>query len=122
MDKPVANWIDLFATLLHCLYQQNKRIIRGLAQSDQENKSLKKEYKFLKKIFSFSREALRDPRELEDGVYFETNTNTATKLQILKRLFELYGEDPSSVLIYLRPQKEKDSSLEEDENGGELAE
>ena len=40
--------------------------------------------------------------EIGDGIYIWTTTNTQSKLSGLKRLFKLYGEDPSDLAFYLR--------------------
>ncbi len=115
LDESVDKWSKLFETLLRCLYQQGKNIIQSRAQSARE------EDKCFRNILSCRQEDLSKPRELGDGVYFGIPASTAIKLQILKRLFKLYKKEPSDVLIYLRPQTEKDNSREKDKNGGKQA-
>lgn len=56
--------------------------------------------------FSFNSEDFTKCVEIGDGIYVWTNTNTQSKLSVLNRMFNLYGEDPTDLVFYMRDENE----------------
>lgn len=97
VEQHVESWIEMFLQVVQMLYNEDKTILAKLAAAKDGN---------LASYFSMDKDALLRPREIGDGIYVYTNTDTQRKLYILSRLFQLYDEDPASLVLYLRSDSE----------------
>ena len=43
-----------------------------------------------------------------DGIYVNTGTSTQHKINMLRRLFEHYGQDPSDLVFFLNEKRDDD--------------
>ena len=108
-EQYVTSWVEMFQKVIQILYAQDKTIILKLTMSDEENIAVH---------FSTNQSTSAKYAEIADDIYVWTNTNTQSKLSVLSRLFDLYGEDPADLVFYLR----EDTEVKADEPGsmGEL--
>lgn len=96
-EQPVSSWVDMYQKVLQILYSEDKTIIAKLAISDGENLELH---------FSMNKDEYTKCVEVGDGIYVWTNTNTQSKLSVLRRLFKLYDDEPSDLVFYLKDDNE----------------
>jgi hypothetical protein len=96
-EQPVASWVEMFQRVIQILYAEDKTVITKLAMSDEDNIALQ---------FSTDKDSVSKYLEIGDGIYVLTNTSTQSKLSVLTRLFKLYDEDPSDLVLYLREDNE----------------
>ena len=93
MEQPVTKWLDMYQAVVQILYEQDKTIITKLASANKNH-------------FHFHTESDAPDKSVEigDDIYLWSYTNTQTKLNSLRRLFELYGEDPGNLVFFLVDQ------------------
>ena len=94
-EQPVTSWVEMYQKVLKILYAEDKTIITKLAVSSEDNIALH---------FSMNPTQFTKNVEIGDGIFVWTNTNTQSKLSVLKRIFMLYGADPSDLVFYLRDE------------------
>ena len=94
-EQPVTSWVEMYQKVLQILYAEDKTIITKLAVSSEDNIALH---------FSMNSTEFTKSVEIGDGIFVWTNTNTQSKLSVLKRIFKLYGADPSDLVFYLRDE------------------
>ena len=94
-EQPVTSWVEMYQKVLKILYAEDKTIITKLAVSSEDNIALH---------FSMNSTEFTKSVEIGDGIFVWTNTNTQSKLSVLKRIFKLYGADPSDLVFYLRDE------------------
>ena len=94
-EQPVTSWVEMYQKVLKILYAEDKTIITKLAVSSEDNIALH---------FSMNPTQFTKNVEIGDGIFVWTNTNTQSKLSVLKRIFKLYGADPSDLVFYLRDE------------------
>ena len=94
-EQPVTSWVEMYQKVLKILYAEDKTIITKLAVSSEDNIALH---------FSMNPTPFTKNVEIGDGIFVWTNTNTQSKLSVLKRIFKLYGADPSDLVFYLRDE------------------
>lgn len=94
-EQPVKSWAEMYQKVLKILYAEDKTIITKLAVSSEDNIALH---------FSMNPTEFTKNVEIGDGIFVWTNTNTQSKLSVLKRIFKLYGADPSDLVFYLRDE------------------
>lgn len=81
----------MYQKVLKILYAEDKTIITKLAVSSEDNIALH---------FSMNPTEFTKNVEIGDGIFVWTNTNTQSKLSVLKRIFKLYGAEPSDLVFY----------------------
>lgn len=94
-EQPVTSWVEMYQKVLKILFAEDKTIITKLAVSSEDNIALH---------FSMNPTEFTKNVEIGDGIFVWTNTNTQSKLSVLKRIFKLYGADPSDLVFYLRDE------------------
>ena len=94
-EQPVTSWVEMYQKVLKILYAEDKTIITKLAVSSEDNIALH---------FSMNPTEFTKNVEIGDGIFVWTNTNTQSKLSVLKRIFKLYGAEPSDLVFYLRDE------------------
>ena len=94
-ETPVSSWADMFEHVVKYLHSEDKSVLSALSynMSDPTEGS---------SYFSNSPENLHTPLKIDENIYVEKNTSTATKILILRRLFALYHLDPMDLVFYLR--------------------
>lgn len=94
-ETPVSSWADMFEHVVKYLHSEDKSVLSALSynMSDPTEGS---------SYFSNSPENLHTPLKIDENIYVEKNTSTATKILILRRLFALYHLDLMDLVFYLR--------------------
>ena len=99
-EQPVSSWVEMFQKVIRILFAEDKSVITKLALADEENIAL---------YFSTNKDAFTKSLEIGDGIYVLTNTSTASKLSVLRRLFKLYDEEAADLVFYLRDENESNT-------------
>lgn len=95
IEQPVSSWVDMFEHVVMFLHQKDRSILTELAYGAGNNSDLAN-------YVSSDKTALRSALRIDEGIYIEKNTSTASKISILRRLFALYQIDPMDLVLYLR--------------------
>jgi uncharacterized protein with ParB-like and HNH nuclease domain len=95
LETPVSSWADMFEHVVKYLHAEDKSILSTLAYSTNSETELGG-------YFSSTPEELRTPLKIDENVYVEKNTSTASKISILRRLFVLFHAEPMDLVFYLR--------------------
>ena len=86
------------------LHNEDKSVLLKLAYADSSDSDLSP-------YVSNDPQKLRGTIEIDDGIYFERNTSTATKISILRKLFKAYDANTEDLIFFLRDAA--DVSVEE---------
>lgn len=97
-EQPAVSWVDMFQKVVRMLYAEDKSVITNLAVSNDEST--------VGLHISMNPGESSAPVEIGDGIYIGTNTNTQSKLIVLRRLFKMYDVDPSDLVFYLHDENE----------------
>lgn len=93
VEQPVSNWSEVFVQVLKQLHQRDKSVLYSLASvNDADGVSV---------YFSYQPNSFHSPVQVDANLYVEKNTSTNTKLNILRRVFSLYGVDADELVFYL---------------------
>lgn len=96
-EQPIISWVDMYQKMLQILYAENNAVLMKLAVSTDDG---------IAGHFSLDKTVFNKSVEVGDGIYVWTNNNTQTKLNVLSKVFDLYGENPSDLVFYLRDEME----------------
>lgn len=102
MEQPVTSWIDMYKAILKSLHDDDKSVLSQLSVLNQSDDGLAS-------YVSNNESALRNAIEIDKGIYIEGNTNTEMKISLLRKLFKLYGAEPSHLVFYLKDDTETTS-------------
>lgn len=104
-EQPVTSWIDMMEQVLKILHAEDQSVLSKLAHtSDPENE--------LDAYVSSRPEDLRNALKIDDDIFVERNTSTATKLSLLRKFFKAYGTDAED-LVFILKDSNADKSAEE---------
>lgn len=104
-EQPVTSWIDMMEQVLKILHAEDRSVLSKLAHtSDPENE--------LDAYVSSRPEDLRNALKIDDDIFVERNTSTATKLSLLRKFFKAYGTDAED-LVFILKDSDADKSAEE---------
>ena len=108
-DQPTSSWTDMFEHVLSFLHQKDKSVLSELAYSRNDDDNLAH-------YISSSEDGLRSALKIDRNIFVEKNTSTVLKMFILRRLFVLYGADPTDLVFYLKnSESEKETESGRDE-------
>ena len=103
MEQPVKSWAEMFESVVRALHSTDKSILKhfayGTFEEDEHDAYI-----------SSDSNSLREPTEIDPGIYIEGNTSTQLKLVILRRLFALYGANPSDLVFYLYDDEDEEKA------------
>lgn len=91
----VRNWTDLYENICSILYEIDSMPFTRLTKKEFDQD-------YLNKRFSTEENKLRDPYEIESGIYIEKNLNTEAKLQTLRIIFDEYGIECNELLFSIK--------------------
>ena len=94
-EHPVTSWIEMYEQVLRILHDEDRSVLTRLAYSSDADHELAA-------FVSSKRENLRGAAEIDGNIFIETNTSTDYKINLLRRFFKLYHEDPTDLIFYLR--------------------
>jgi uncharacterized protein with ParB-like and HNH nuclease domain len=106
VEQPVQSWADMLEHIIKYLHQQDKSVLSAIAYNGGEANDLAV-------YVSTTEKGLRSAIKVDDDLYFEKGTSTASKINTLRRLFALYGVDPMDLVFYLRDQSSEAEATEQ---------
>ena len=101
VEQPVGSWADMYQQVLMALHSDNKAILKKLAYSSSQE--------YPNTHFASSPEVLGNCRKIDDDVYVWTGNNTEVKVNMLRNIFPLYGENESDLVFYIRTGDDSNS-------------
>ena len=106
-EQPTASWAQMMEQVLKMLHAEDASLLYRLANHrDAENE--------LRSYISCNPKDLRNAMEIDAGIYVERNTSTATKIMVLRKLFQAFHTNPEDLVFYLRDTTNEELS-EKDE-------
>ena len=97
-EQPVASWADMYQQVLTMLHSENKAVLTKLAVSQDPAVDLSLH-------FSMSSTAFNSCRQIDSNLYVWTGTDTQYKINILRKIFALFGVSESELIFYLRDEE-----------------
>lgn len=97
-EQPVASWTDMYQQVMTMLHAENKAILTKLAVSQDPAVDLSLH-------FSMSSTAFNSCRQIDTNLYVWTGTDTQYKINILRKIFALFGVSESELVFYLRDEE-----------------
>ncbi len=95
VEQPVSSWADMFGHVVQFLHQKDKTVLAGLAYGTSPCTDLSN-------YVSSTETGLRSAWKIDEDIFVERSTSTASKLSFLRRLFVLYDADPMDLVFYLK--------------------
>ncbi len=95
MEQPVSSWTDMFEHVVSLLHQRDKSVLSNLAYRTGTETDLGN-------YVSHSKNGLRSAMKIDEHIFVEANTNTAMKLNMLRKLFTLYDAEPMNLVFFLK--------------------
>lgn len=105
-EQTVDSWITMMEQILKILHTEDQSVLKKLARlssGDQE----------LAAYVSDTPDALRATIQIDRDLFVERNTSTNTKISLLRKFFKVYGENPESLVFYLKDPAEDKTAGEE---------
>ena len=105
-EQAVDSWVIMMEQILKILHTEDQSVLKKLAHlssSDQE----------LAAYVSDTPDALRAAIQIDQDLYVERNTSTNTKITLLRKFFKAFGENPESLVFYLKDPAEDKTAGEE---------
>lgn len=97
-EQPVASWADMYQQVITMLHSENKAILTKLAVSQDPAVDLSLH-------FSMSSTAFNSCRQIDTNLYVWTGTDKQYKINILRKIFTLFGVSESELVFYLRDEE-----------------
>lgn len=97
-EQPVASWADMYQQVITMLHSENKAVLTKLAVSQDPAVDLSLH-------FSMSSTAFNACRQIDTNLYVWTGTDTQYKINILRKIFALFGVSESELVFYLRDEE-----------------
>lgn len=95
-ETPVSSWIDMFEHMVRYLHNEDKTILPSKIDSSATSSDPS-----LSEYFENKPQELSNFLKIDENLYVKRNTNTAQKIFILHRLFELFHANPTDLVFYL---------------------
>lgn len=96
-EQPVSSWVDMSEHIIKFLHRKDKSVLTSLAYGSSD----------LAAYVNSDPGKLRSALKIDENIYIEKNTNTASKISLLRRLFALFGADPMDLVFYLKDDEAK---------------
>lgn len=97
-EQPVASWADMYQQVLTLLHTENKVVLTKLAVSQDPAVDLSPH-------FSTSPIAFHSCRPIDTDLYVWTGTDTQYKINILRKIFALFGVPENELVFYLKDEE-----------------
>lgn len=95
IEQPVSTWIDMMEAVLKILHEDDKSVLFKLAYNQDASNELSV-------YVSNKPHNLRTALKIDENIYVEQNTSTATKISMLRKFFKAYGADTEDLVFYLK--------------------
>ena len=99
-EHETTTWVDMYVAVLKELHNVDTAYLNYLADADDSVD--------LASQFSRSENGADASAMVTDGIYVNTGTSTQHKINMLRRLFEHYGQDPSDLVFFLNEKRDDD--------------
>lgn len=97
IEQPVASWTSMYQQVITMLHSENKAILTKLAVSQDPAVDLSQH-------FSMRATSFNACRQIDTNLYIWTGTDTQYKINVLRKLFSLFGVSESELVFYLRDE------------------
>ena len=87
------------------LHEKDKSVLTRLARSSDPNEDMSSH-------FSNQPDQFHSSRRIEEGIYVLTGTDTQSKINMLKKLLPLFGEEPEQLMFCLDETEQADDVVE----------
>lgn len=113
LEKPAESWTTLYQHVMKTLFEKDPSLMTAIIKEPEL-------YPALKSILSFNKQVLRMALHIGDSIYAESNLDTNRKMQAIRDLMDIYGEDISGLTITLKSshtiEMESDDTIMVDNN------
>ena len=103
-ESSFKNWVDAFTFVIKKLHEEDKSQLINLVREEPKD--------ILGYSFSTNYSAFHNYEKIDENIYVSTNNDTNTKIRILRKLFELYDEDPNNLIFYFEDSENLDREPE----------
>ena len=100
-EQPAASWVDMYQQVISSLHAENKAVLTKLAVSQDSDADLTLH-------FSTSADTFSSCRQIDTNIFVWTGTDTQYKINVLRKLFALFGVEESELVFYLRDEEGTD--------------
>lgn len=105
-EQPVSSWAEMYQQVISMLHATNKAILTRFAVSQDPEMDLANHFATSAEVYTTG------CRQIDTNVFVWTGTNTQYKINVLRKLFALFGVEESELVFYL-----KDDENSEQEGG-----
>lgn len=102
-EQPAASWVDMYQQVISSLHAENKAVLTKLAVSQDSDADLTLH-------FSTSADTFSSCRQIDTNIFVWTGTDTQYKINVLRKLFALFGVEESELVFYLRDEESADAA------------
>lgn len=102
-EQPAASWVDMYQQVISSLHAENKAVLTKLAVSQDSDADLTLH-------FSTSADTFSSYRQIDTNIFVWTGTDTQYKINVLRKLFALFGVEESELVFYLRDEESADAA------------
>ena len=93
IDQVATSWIEMFHLVILQLHARDKSIFMQLAVCNESSNDIAQNFSLEKNVWD-------SYREIETNLYVNANTSTQRKVNILRRIFPMFGLDLSDLVFY----------------------
>lgn len=105
IEQPVSSWVEMYQQVLMQLHERDKSILTRLALSSDPNEDMSIH-------FSAQADKFHACRKIDESIYVLTGTDTQSKINILKKLLPLFGEELDQLIFCLDETEQAEDSAE----------
>lgn len=105
IEQPVSSWVEMYQQILMQLHEGDKSVLTHLALSSDPNEDMSIH-------FSNVPDRFHSCRKIDENIYVWTGTDTQSKINMLKKLLPLFGEELGQLVFCLDEADRADDSAE----------
>ena len=105
VEQTVSSWVDAYIKVISTLHSEDPMTLIELSTDNSGDG--------LSNYFAESEEGNPSYSKLEDGIYLWVNTNTDTKLNLLRKLFKIYEFEEEELVFYLSDDNDSEMNSSE---------
>ena len=105
-EQTVDSWVVMMEQVLKILHTEDQSVLTKLAHMNSSEHDLAV-------YVSNTPDLLRAAMQIDRELFVERNTSTNTKITLLRKFFKAFGENPESLVFYLKDPAEDKTAGEE---------
>ena len=105
-EQTVDSWVVMMEQVLKILHTEDQSVLTKLAHMNSSEHDLAV-------YVSNTPDSLRAAMQIDRDLFVERNTSTYTKITLLRKFFKAFGENPESLVFYLKDPAEDKTAGEE---------